>query len=419
MASLIQPLRGMKDLYGESMRAHNYVLASAQAISAQYGFSPVSPPLVESSDVFHRTLGDTSDVVSKETYSFNDRGGDSITLRPELTASIVRMFLSNGLHQALPFRASYAGAAFRYERPQKGRQRQFHQVGVEMLGATSPLDDAEIIACGWKLLQTLGITDLVLHINTLGDNASRALYRKALVEYLQAHQHALSEESQQRLERNPLRVLDSKQEEDQLVVANAPKLSAYLSEEATQWWQQVQQALQTLNIPYQMNERLVRGLDYYQHTVFEVITTQLGAQGTVLAGGRYDGLVEQMGGKACPGIGWAAGVERLAALLPLIPDAPQTRIYCIAMEPSLQLQTLAVAESLRSMQKQAIVTLAREKSIGKALKKAADQNARFAVMIGGDEWHKDGLIIIKDLMHNAQHTSAPDQLTAWFEQHCN
>jgi histidyl-tRNA synthetase len=313
--SSLQPVRGTRDLIGDDMRRHRHVVDTARHVAELYGFEEWSTPIFEETGVFSRTLGETSDVVTKEMYTFADRGGDSITLRPEATASVCRALVSNGLTQSLPQKVFYAGPMFRYERPQKGRYRQFHQIGLELIGPAEPLADAEVIACGWQILSALGLAaDVVLEINTLGDSESRAAYRAALVRYFTTHEAALSEDSRARLARNPLRILDSKDEGDRRIVAGAPTIAAHLTPEAGRFYDTVRGHLTRLGIPFVENPRIVRGLDYYNHTAFEFVTTSLGAQGTVMGGGRYDGLVAEMGGPQTPAVGWAAAfalVQRL------------------------------------------------------------------------------------------------------------
>src|SRR5690606_13545792 len=261
------------------------------------------------------TLGDTSDIVTKEMYTFIDRGGEQITLRPEATAGIARAFISGGLAQHVPLKYFCAGPMFRFERPQKGRLRQFHQIDIELLGVAEPLGDVEVIAAAADVLQALGVLDkTTLELNTLGDSESRNAYRTVLVDYLKGHLQCLSPDSRSRLERNPLRILDSKDAADRAVIADAPVFTDYLTPAARDFFDRVRAGLDTLGIDYSVNPRLVRGLDYYCHTAFEFTTTELGAQGAVIAGGRYDGLIELMGGPPTPGIGWAGGIERLAML---------------------------------------------------------------------------------------------------------
>jgi histidyl-tRNA synthetase len=319
----LQPVRGTRDLIGDDAARHAYVVETARHVTSLFGFAEWQTPIFEDTKVFSRTLGETSDVVTKEMYTFEDRGGDSITLRPEGTAGICRALITAGLTQTLPQKVFYNGPMFRYERPQKGRYRQFHQIGLELIGPSTYLADAEVIACGWQILNKLEIAkDVILNINTLGDAESRDHYRAALVTYFTAHAGKLSPDSKTRLEKNPLRILDSKDPGDQKLVADAPVIYDHLSAEAAIFYTGLKTALAAYNIPFIENPRIVRGLDYYNHTAFEFVTTALGAQGTVLAGGRYDGLVEQMGGPKVPGVGWGAGIERLAMLLAQSPAAP-------------------------------------------------------------------------------------------------
>ncbi len=310
-----QRVRGTQDLLPSDSQKFRQIESAAHEIARCYGYGQIQTPIFESSDVFHRSMGETSDVVHKETYTFTDRGGDSITLRPEGTAGVARAFVSEGLAQNLPLKLYYYGPMFRYERPQKGRYRQFHQIGVECLGYENPQADVECLSLAWDLLTKLNLNqNCHLEINTLGDKQSREKYREALVTYLSGFKNELSADSQMRLEKNPLRILDSKDPADKKILEGAPNLKEHMTEESLKFYQDVLTGLKKLNIPFKENSKLVRGLDYYTHTVFEFVTSQLGAQGTVLAGGRYDGLIEMLGGSATPGVGWAAGVERLSEL---------------------------------------------------------------------------------------------------------
>lgn len=412
MTQPLQPVRGTHDLMGEAMRLHRFIVQTAHEISSRYGVAEMMTPVFEFTDVFHRTLGDSSDVVSKETYTFTDRGGESITLRPEFTAGVVRALISNGLTQSLPFKAFYAGPAFRYERPQKGRLRQFHQIGVEVLGADAAWYDVEVIACAQQILQALGLGEHVtLELNSLGDSDSRTAYRAALVEYFSDHQNALSEDSQRRLVSNPLRILDSKDTGDRALIEDAPELYDSFTPESHEWIAQVQEGLVALEIPYTLNPRIVRGLDYYTHTVFEFTTKALGAQGTVLAGGRYNGLVEMMGGPNVAGIGFAAGIERLAMLIEqtsmhLLP-AVQAPLVMLplgenALEPAL---TLANRLRLSGHSVELIV----HHHVGKALKKADKSGARFALMLGDTEVAQQ-TVTLKHLTDGTQETFPQNQL---------
>ncbi|MBX9633404.1 MAG: histidine--tRNA ligase, partial [Magnetospirillum sp.] len=344
--SSLQPVRGTHDLLPEDSRRHRFVEETAFSVVRRYGYGEIVTPIFEFTEVFSRTLGETSDVVTKEMYTFADRSGDSLTLRPEGTAGVARAFISGGLAQSLPLKLFYRGPMFRHERPQKGRLRQFHQVGVELLGVEGPQADIEVVSMAWRMLQALGLGDKVqLEINTLGDAESRVAYRDALVAYLTPYKDKLSEDSRARLDKNPMRVLDSKDEGDKAIVAGAPLIQDALSPAAQEFFAQVTGGLTALGVPFVINPKLVRGLDYYCHTAFEFTTTALGAQGTVLAGGRYDGLIGQMGGPATPGIGWAAGIERLSMLVEGAPDLDRP----VAIIPMGDATAAAVlADSLRA-----------------------------------------------------------------------
>jgi histidyl-tRNA synthetase len=316
-----QPVRGTQDIFGEDQERFSHVVETFERARRLFSFKGVEMPVFEPTAVFARSLGETTDVVSKEMYSFEDRGGDSLTLRPEFTAGICRAFLSNGWQQHVPLKLAAHGPLFRYERPQKGRYRQFHQLDAEIIGAGEAAADVELLCFADQLLRELGIDDgVTLQLNTLGDAESRDAWRDALVDHFQAHKAELSEDSRDRLERNPLRILDSKERQDRPIADSAPDIDAYLSTEAKEFFAQVTEGLDACGVAWTRNSRLVRGLDYYRHTAFEFVTDRLGAQGTVLAGGRYDGLIESLGGPHTPAVGWAAGVERLGMLL----DEPET-----------------------------------------------------------------------------------------------
>lgn len=390
----MRTVRGTRDLLPEDSRRLRLVEERAWEAARRCGYGEFSTPIFEFTDVFSRTLGDTSDVVTKEMYTFEDRGGDSLTLRPENTAGIVRAFLSNKLAQQLPLRVFYRGPMFRYERPQKGRLRQFHQVGVELLGVADPLADVEVIALAADVLASLRLgSEPVLEINTLGDGASRTAYRERLVGYLEQRRDRLSADSLARLERNPLRVLDSKDEADREVVADAPALADSLTDEARRFFDAVLNGLAGAGISWRVNPRLVRGLDYYCHTTFEFVSDALGAQGTVLAGGRYDGLVEQMGGAPTPGVGWAAGVERLMMLAGEDAAAPRP-IAMIALGEAQGGAALGLARQLRAAGH--VVELAFGSSLGKQLKWANKANARLAVIVGSNELERS-VAAVRDL----------------------
>ncbi len=395
----LQPARGTRDILGEEQRRHAHVIGTARTTAALYGFDEWSTPIFEDTRVFARTLGDTSDVVTKEMYSFADRGGESLTLRPENTAGICRALVTGGLTQSLPQKVFYAGPMFRYERPQKGRYRQFHQIGAELIGAAEPLADAETIALGWDILAKLGLAaDVVLELNTLGDAASRDAYRAALVAYFSAHVEHLSADSRDRLARNPLRILDSKDAGDRALVADAPTIAAYLTDEAARFYEAVQNQLGRLGVPFTENPRIVRGLDYYSHTAFEFVTTRLGAQGTVMAGGRYDGLVAEMGGPPTPAIGWAAGIERLSMLLAAAPAAPRP-VAIIPLGDAAEAAALALLQSLRQSGLRA--EMAYRGNLKRRMERANKIFARAAVILGEDEIAR-GVGAVKDLETGVQ-----------------
>ncbi len=405
----LQPIRGTRDIIGEDQRRHSHVIAVARATAATYGFDEWTTPIFEDTRVFARTLGDTSDVVTKEMYTFADRGGDSVTLRPENTAGICRALVTNGLTQSLPQKVFYAGPMFRYERPQKGRYRQFHQIGAELIGPAEPLADAEIIALGWDILNGLGIAGgVVLELNTLGDVASRAAYRAALVAHFTAHRAALSADSQERLDKNPLRILDSKESQDRALVDRTPTIAPFLTAEAAAFYDGVKTALARFGVPFRENPRIVRGLDYYSHTAFEFVTTHLGAQGTVMAGGRYDGLVAEMGGPPTPAVGWAAGIERLAMLLPQSPEAPRP-VAVIPMGDAGEAASLGVLQGLRRAGIRA--EMAYRGNMKRRLERANKIGARAAVILGEDEV-KRGVAAVKDFTSGTQTEIALSDLAA-------
>lgn len=390
----VQNVRGTYDLYGDAKRKTKKVIETGSRMVERYGFEEIETPIFEFTEIFARNLGDTSDIVTKEMYTFEDKGGESLTLRPEGTAGVVRAFISNGLLSHLPVKFYYAGPMFRYERPQKGRQRQFTQFGVEMLGIETPEADIDVIAMAYSFLKELGLEgDVTVEINSLGDKESRDNYRNKLVSYLKEHINELSPESRERLEKNPLRVLDSKEECDQKALQNAPVYQDSLNETSQAFFNAVLKGLDLLKIPYKINNRLVRGLDYYCHTVFELTTSSLGTQGTVLAGGRYDGLVEEMGGGKVAGIGWACGVERLAMLLKE-PPAPKRPIAVIEVGDDTKDEALKIAYDLRNAGYN--VEHAYSGNLKKRMIKANKANAVKAVIIGSEELQK-GVVTLKDL----------------------
>jgi histidyl-tRNA synthetase len=397
--SRLQPARGTADLLPDSMAKHRLVIEAARAASALYGFQEMATPIFEFSEVFSRPLGESSDIVTKENYSFADRGGEMLTLRPENTAGVVRAMISGGLTQSLPLKYFYAGPMFRYERPQKGRMRQFHQVGIEYLGPDDALADAEIIACGARFLAALGVLDdCELHLNSLGDTHSRSAYRAALIAYLETFADQLSDDSKTRLAVNPLRILDSKDAGDRQIIQNAPQLQDYLNDVSKTHFADLTAALDAAGVKWVFDPLLVRGLDYYCHTAFEFVTTSLGAQGTVLGGGRYDGLAEMLGGPQIAGVGWAAGVERLAMLVEMA-TVNSPKVAIITADDGARLAAFWLAEQLRDAGID--IDLPTSGAMGKKLKKADKAGICMAVIMGSDEL-ANNIVQLRNLQDGSQ-----------------
>ena len=391
------------------MRAHRHVSDSARGIAECYGFDEMATPIFEFSSVFARTLGEATDIVEKEMYSFVDQGGDELTLRPENTAGVARCFISNGLAQLAPLKYFYSGPMFRHERPQKGRLRQFHQIGVEYIGVAGPQADIEVIAVGERILYILGIREhTVLELNTLGDKESRAGYRKALVAYFNDYVKDLSDDSRRRLKRNPLRILDSKDAGDCRIVAGAPEFKDFLNAYSVDFFAQVKAGLDLLSIGYEINPRLVRGLDYYCHTAFEFTTTQLGAQSAVLAGGRYDGLIETLGGPSTPGVGWAAGIERLAMLANDVPK-PRRPIAVVPIGADAEAPALKLSEELRRAGFR--VDVGDSGNLRKRMRRANKVNAVAAILMGEDELAQ-GVVTVRDMESGDQESTATGSVVA-------
>ena len=378
-----RPIRGTQDVFGSEAEAFAFVVETFERVRKLYRFRRVEMPVFEKTEVFSRSLGETTDVVSKEMYSFDDRGGESLTLRPEFTAGIARAYLTDGWQQYAPLKVATHGPLFRYERPQKGRYRQFHQLDAEIIGAAEPLADVELLAMADQLLKELGIADgVTLQLNTLGDAESREGWRAALVSYFRAHRWELSEDSQDRLDRNPLRILDSKDPRDKPFVADAPKIDDYLSGEAQDYFGKVCQGLQAAGVDWTRAPALVRGLDYYRHTAFEFVTDRLGAQGTVLGGGRYDGLIETLGGPHTPAVGWAAGIERLAMLVGekddgwlefvLVPVGEAAESFCSGLLATLRRKGIAGEMGYRG-------------NVKKRMQRADASGAAAAIIVGDEE----------------------------------
>ena len=391
MNNKLQAVRGTHDHLHIDMYNYNYIVKIVSRISAYYGFKPISTPIFEFSNVFKRTLGESSDIVTKEMYTFKDKGEEEITLRPEGTAGVVRAIISNGLAQEMPFKAFYHGPMFRYERPQKGRLRQFHQVGVELLGVKKEQADVEVIACANQVIKELNIQkSSKLNINSLGNIDDRKKYIKDLTDYLKNYKNKLSKDSLIRLEKNPLRILDSKSEDDISIIKNAPKLNEYLNNSSRENFKLVLEGLDNLNIKYLINENLVRGLDYYNDTTFEFITDKLGSQSAIIAGGRYDGLMKQMGGSDIPGIGWAGGIERLI-LLSTIKMIKNKHISIIPVgEENINI-CFDLAQRLR--EKNISVEMSYSGNLKKRLKNANKLSSNYAIIIGAEEINDNSALV--------------------------
>lgn len=380
-------VRGTQDMLGGTAEAFQerfaHVIATFDRVRRLYGFHRVEVPVFEATAVFARSLGESTDVVSKEMYTFDDRGGDSITLRPEFTAGIARAYVTEGWQQYAPLKVATHGPLFRYERPQKGRFRQFHQLDAEIIGAGEAGADIELLVFADQLLRELGVSEgVTLNLNTLGDAQSRDAWRTALVAHFEAHRDQLSEESLDRLSRNPLRILDSKDPRDRPVADSAPEIDAYLTDEARAFFDKVTAGLDAAGVAWQRNARLVRGLDYYRHTAFEFITDRLGAQGTVLGGGRYDGLIENLGGPATPAVGWAAGIERLAMLV----DAPEPSAPTVVMIPLGEAAEARATGLVADLRRAGIMCdMGFRGNMKKRMQRANASGASWAVIIGEDE----------------------------------
>lgn len=394
--SIIQAIRGMKDILPTEMVYWHYLETTVRRVLESYGYQEIRTPMLEKTELFCRSIGEITDIVEKEMYTFLDRSGESLTLRPEGTASCVRAGIENSLFYGQIQRLWYMGPMFRYERPQKGRYRQFHQMGVEVYGLATPDIDAEVIAMSHRLWQNLGLNNLTLQINSLGSNEARLAYRQQLIDYFSAHYDVLDEDSQRRLHTNPLRILDSKNPTLQNLIGDAPKLLNYLDKESQMHFEQLRELLETMQINYEINPCLVRGLDYYNRTVFEWVTQELGAQGTVCAGGRYDNLVGQISKKPTPAFGFALGIERLIALLQqqtlTLPDN-SPHAYLIIVGDTIQ-QGLRLAENLRSQLPQLrLLTHCGGGNFKHQFKRADKSGAQVALILGEDELQKQEVTI--------------------------
>ena len=394
----LQSLRGMVDLLPDHTPLWQHIEATARRHFQRAAVREIRTPLLEATELFARGIGEATDVVGKEMYTFTDRGDRRCTLRPEGTASVVRAAIQHGLLSQGPQRLWYGGPMFRYERPQAGRQRQFHQIGLECLGFADARSDVEAIAIAWDLLADLGVGGLALELNTLGSADDRTGYREQLVAFLEQHRDQLDPDSQDRLQRNPLRILDSKNAATQALLADAPTLADALAPESRERFEQVKAGLRALAIPFTLNPRLVRGLDYYSHTAFEITSTQLGAQATVCGGGRYDGLVEQLGGMPTPAIGWALGMERLVLLLAQASTGPaedRPEIYVVSRGAGAEAQALQLARELRLAGRSVDLDLSGS-AFGKQFKRADRSGATWAVVIGEGECEQ-GVVQLKAL----------------------
>jgi histidyl-tRNA synthetase len=399
-----QPIRGMQSLLGEDADRMAAVVAAFDRVRRLYGFKRVEVPVLEDTAVFARTIGETTDVVSKEMYSFTDRSGDPVTMRPEFTAGIARAYLSEGWQQYAPLKVATHGPAFRYERPQKGRFRQFHQLDAEVIGAAEPGADVEILALGDQLLKELGIDGVTLQLNTLGDTETRERWRSALVEHFRGSAAKLSEESRDRLERNPLRILDSKDPADRPIADAAPAIDDFLTAEASDFFGKVTAGLDAAGVKWTRNPRLVRGLDYYRHTAFEFVTDRLGSQGAVIAGGRYDGLIESLGGPHTPAVGWAAGIERLGMMI----DGPEPERPSVVIVPLGERAELAAEGILAGLRREgAAADMAYRGNMKKRMSRANASGAKYALIIGDDELDR-GEAQLKDLATGEQRAVSLD-----------
>jgi len=412
MGNKIQAVKGTRDLLPPVTAVWAAVENTVRRVFQTYGYQEIRTPILEETELFVRSVGETTDIVGKEMYTFRDRKGRSVTLRPENTASVVRAFVQHGLQiESLPVKLFYIGPQFRYERPQKGRYRQFHQIGAELIGDPGPHSDAEVILMLVRFLSELGFEDLVVQLNTVGDESSRSAYGQGLREFFEPHRDALSEDSQRRLETNPLRILDTKDPDERFLLTGAPQLVDYLNPESRQHFDAVQAVLERQGLSFRIDPRLVRGLDYYTRTVFEIVSEGLGAQDAIVGGGRYDGLVEELGGPALPGIGFAIGEDRLIDVLPEafareVSTAPTVHVLsvgAVAVE-----EALAAAEVLRASG-HAVVAEFGGRSLKSALKRADRSGARWVIIIGDDELAADEMTV-RDLEVGEQTRIPHDEL---------
>ncbi len=407
---LLKAVRGTKDIFGEDAAKYNYIVNTAREVFEAYGYSMIKTPIFEETSLFKRGIGEGTDVVSKEMYTFTDRGDRSITLRPEGTAAVVRSYLEHKIYGKEDFtKYYYMGSMFRYERPQAGRQREFNQLGVEALGEGSPILDAEVIAMGYKLLEKLGITDLEVNINSIGGNESRTKYRESLINFLTPVKEELCEDCATRYENNPLRVLDCKNPKCKEVIVGAPKITDSLNAEEKAHFEEVKRYLDIFGVKYVENSNLVRGLDYYSSTVYEIVTNKLGAQGTVLGGGRYDGLLTQLGNKEIPAFGFAAGIERIMMLLEDYPSSAP-KVHIVWMGDEAEAYAFGVVDKLRSAGIKTNIEFAK-KSMKASMKKADKLGVDYAVIIGDQEL-AENKVVLKNLIERTQETLSVDEAVA-------
>ncbi|MGA8708595.1 MAG: histidine--tRNA ligase [Steroidobacteraceae bacterium] len=410
MSNPIQPVRGMNDVLPAEIAAWQQLERVARGLFEAYGYEEVRVPVIEHTELFKRSIGEFTDIVEKEMYTFEDLGGDSLTLRPEATAGIARAMISNGLLRGQRHKLWCTGPMFRHERPQKGRYRQFYQLDVEAIGYTGPDVDAELIALSARLWRELGLTRVRLTINSLGTPASRQLYRERLQEYFRAHESALDQDSRRRLQGNPLRILDSKNPEMRALIDGAPLLTDHLDDESRRHFATLCGALEAMGIEYQVNPRLVRGLDYYSRTVFEWITDALGSQDAVCSGGRYDGLITQLGGEATPAIGFAAGIERIVALMVQsggVPAPQGADVYLVASGERAERTALRLAEQLRdALPGRAVLLNLGGGNFKTQFRRADRSGARLALILGDEELDR-GVVAVKPLRAEGSQSDCP------------
>lgn len=398
---LIKAVRGTKDIIGEEAKKYVYISNVAQKMFENYGYNFVKTPIFEETELFKRGIGEATDVVEKEMYTFKDRGDRSITLRPENTASLVRCYLENAIYAKEEIsRFYYNGSMFRYERPQAGRQREFNQIGLEVFGEKSPKVDAEVIAIGYKFLKKLGISDLEVKINSVGSNASRTVYREKLIEHFSKHLDDMCDDCKDRINRNPLRLLDCKVDKDKDFYKSAPNIIDFLFEDERKHYEDVKKYLDVFGIKYTEDPTLVRGLDYYSSTVFEIVTNKLGSQGTVLGGGRYDNLLKELGDKDIPAVGFATGVERIMMLLGENYPKNNPDVYIAWLGENTSETALKIAESLRDNDIKVYIDYS-EKGMKSHMKKADKLSVRYCIILGEDELNK-GIVLLKDFSTREQ-----------------